>query len=85
MQLTIPDDLIGGEDLSKEEILLHLALGLFIDRTVSLERAARIAGLSSPAFLSELGKHKIPVQYGVEDFESDLRTLESIEGKRESQ
>ena len=57
------------------------ALGLYIDDRASLGRAARIAGISVPAFLDELGKRKIAIHYDQEDLASDLRTLESLEQK----
>jgi predicted HTH domain antitoxin len=81
MQLSVPDDLLSGQDLSERDLLLHLALGLFIDDRASLGRAARIAGMSVPAFVDELGKRKIPVHYDRNDLEADLRTIRSLEQK----
>ena len=79
--MMLPDELLGGQDISEQEIMLHLALGLFIDHTFTLGRAARIAGMSIPAFLDEIGKRKIPIHYGVQDLEDDLRTVQSLEEK----
>ncbi len=81
MNLYLPDELLSGRDLSEQDLLLHLAIGLYIDDRVSLGRAARIAGISVPAFLDELGNRRIPIHYRHEDFEADLRTLRSLEQK----
>jgi predicted HTH domain antitoxin len=35
--------------------------------------------MSVPAFLDEIGRRKIPIHYGAEDLEADLRTLQSLE------
>jgi predicted HTH domain antitoxin len=45
---------------------------------VSLGRAAEIANMPSPAFLHELGRRKIPINYGVEDLRQDLASLREI-------
>jgi len=79
MKMSLPDDLLDGKDLNEKDLLLHLALGLFIDDKVSLGSAARIAGMSVPAFIDELGKRKIPIQYGAEELASDARTLRFLE------
>lgn len=79
MELKLPDDLLKGQEVTEEELRFDLALGLFIDRKVTLGRAARIAAMSKPAFLDELGKRKIPVHYDAQDLESDLRTLRALE------
>ena len=45
---------------------------------VTLGQAAEVAGLSQSAFLRELGRRKIPLHYGVEEFSRDLSTLETF-------
>ncbi len=69
--------------MTSEELRFVLALGLCVDEKVTLGQAARIAGMSAPAFLDELGKRKIPVHYGMEDLAADeaaVRDLESGTG-----
>lgn len=75
MEIRLPDELVRGIDMTKEQWLLDLAIGLFIDRRVTLGRGAEIAGLSKPAFLDALGERQIPVNYDVADLESDLKTI----------
>jgi len=79
MNLTLPDDVLRGKKLTEEEIRFDLALGLFIDERATLGQAARIAGMSTPSFLDELGKRKIPIHYGLEDLAADEATIRALE------
>ena len=54
---------------------LAFAIGLYKREQVSLGRAAEISGLSSPEFLNELGRRRIPINYEAEDLRLDLDTL----------
>ena len=76
MNLTVQSAVLDRLGLSPEQWLMDLALGLFIDRHVTLGQAAEISGLSQTAFLRELGSHGIPIHYDQEDFLDDMATLE---------
>ena len=83
MKLTLPDGLLRDAQITEEELRFDLALGLFIDDKATLGQAARLAGMSGPAFLDELGKRKLPVHYGIQDLEADIETIRELEdGKR---
>ena len=56
----------------------RLALGLFIDKRLTLGQAAHIASLSQTQFLKELGERKIPIHYDIENFKKDLETIENL-------
>ena len=77
MNLSIPDNVLNGIELTEYEALLDFALGLFIDRKVTLGRAALIAGMNQMDFQRELGKRKIPIHYDLEDLEADLAAIEA--------
>lgn len=64
--------------MTREEWLLDLAIGLYVDQRVTLGRAAEIAGISKPGFLDVLGKRRVPINYDVADLESDLETIASL-------
>lgn len=85
MNITIPDELLKGLELSPQEATLDFAIGLFLDRRVTLGRAAEITALPQADFLKELGKRRIPVHYDMTDLESDLRTLSVLREKREAE
>ena len=75
MTVTIPDNLIGNMQLNEQDVLVDIAIGLYKREQVSLGRAAEIANMSSPAFLDELGRRKIPINYDINDLHADLASL----------
>ena len=75
MNVTLPDHLIMGIELTEREVVFELALGLYIDHKATLGQAARLAGMSRPAFLDALGERRIPIHYDEADLASDLQTL----------
>lgn len=52
-----------------------IALELFREKKVSLGKASEIAGLSVDEMSSLLREKEIPLNYSVENFEKDLKTL----------
>jgi predicted HTH domain antitoxin len=59
-----------------EDIRLHLALGMYLDRRVTLGQAATIAGVSQADFMHELGRRRIPVHYEIDDALADVAAAE---------
>lgn len=55
--------------------MTDIAIGLYKREQVSLGRAAEIAGVSSPQFLDELGRRRIPINYDVDDLREDMAIL----------
>ncbi len=76
MNIALPEPLEAR--LTPAQAALQLAIGLFAAEEATLGQAAEVAGLSQSAFLRELGHRKIPLHYGVEEFSSDLATLETL-------
>ena len=85
MELRLPDQLVRGIEMTEEQWLLDLAIGLYVDQRVTLGRGAEIAGISKPAFLDALGKRRIPINYDVADLESDLETIASLRSTKPNQ
>lgn len=81
MIVTIPDEALGNLNLSPERVRLELAVALFADNQATLAGAAHIAGLPYLAFQRELGRRRIPVHYGLAEYEADLRTLAAMKTK----
>jgi predicted HTH domain antitoxin len=81
MELRLPDQLVRGLEMTEDEWLLDLALGLYVDRRVTLGRAAEIARISKPAFMDALGSRRIPINYDRADLESDLGTIADLRGR----
>lgn len=78
MIVEIPDQIIKQSGLSSKEILLKVALILFEEERLTLGQASKLAGLHQFEFQKELAARGIPVHYGEEDFERDLRTIAKI-------
>lgn len=76
MQIAVPDEALGNIALDPREARVHLAVGLFVDKKVTLGQAARIAGLSQAEMLRLLGDRRIPIHYGPSDLAHDLRMAE---------
>lgn len=55
---------------------INKAVELYRDGLVTLSRAAEIAGVSIWEMIDVLAQKKVTLQYGVEDFEEDLKALE---------
>ncbi len=73
LKLDIPvlDDL----EISRADLLTDMALGLYMDRRVTLGQAADIAGLPQSEFRRLLGRLGVAIQYDLEDLDHDLAVL----------
>jgi predicted HTH domain antitoxin len=76
MQITLPAAV--ERDLPPARAALHLAIGLFTAEEATLGQAARIANLSQAEFVRELGRRRLSIHYGREEFVEDLATLSRI-------
>jgi len=79
MTLTIPDERIGNLPLDERDMMTDIPIGFYKREQVSLGRAAEIAGISSPNFLNELGRRRIPINYDIDDLHADIATLGGVE------
>ena len=78
MAVVVPDDVMKAAGVSEAEARLALALELFRQERLTLGQAARVAGLPQVEMLTELGRHGIPIHYGVDELKEDLRTIEKL-------
>jgi predicted HTH domain antitoxin len=76
MNIVLPEAL--ETRLTPTQAALHLAVGLFASGEVTLGQAAEASGLSQAEFMRELGRRKIPLHYGTEEFAEDLVTIETL-------
>lgn len=80
MTIELPDQL-GNLSLTPEQALIDLAVGLYTRREVSLGRAAKVAGMPYVAFMHELGRRGVCLNYTLEDVEHDMRMADKLAGK----
>jgi len=78
MKITVPDELVNRHGLTKEDLQVDLAIGLYVDRRVSTGQAAAIAGLSVPEFLDLLGSRGVSIDYEIEDLDRDQRSFNDL-------
>jgi predicted HTH domain antitoxin len=60
---------------------LELALALYAKHELTLGQAAEMAHLSQAEFQRELGQRKIPINYTLEDLQSDLQAVRELTAK----
>lgn len=78
MNIRIDDAVIDKLNLTEDELRFDLAVGLYVNKSVSLGKAAEVAKMDVIRFQRELGKRQIPMNYGVDDFRQDLKTIEFL-------
>ena len=76
--IVIDDNILKPLKISKKELKLDLAIGLFIDYKTTLGQSAQIANMTQGQFSKELSKRQISLHYDIEDFNEDMKTIESL-------
>lgn len=70
---------LGTNNNLQENITISLALAAFVEKRVTLARAAELADKSLLGFIDLLSKHHIPwMEYTEETFSEDLETLAEL-------
>ena len=77
MSLVIPDEFLQTAKISEAELRWEIAVLLFEQEKITLGAASQFAGMNQLEFQQILGKRKISIHYGVEEFRQDLKTLEA--------
>lgn len=78
MTLNISDQILQASGLTEEELTLEIAVALYQREILSLGKAAELANLHRLAFQAALSERQVPVNYGVEDLEADMATLDRV-------
>ena len=68
--------------LTPSRAALHLAIGLFTADEATLGQAAEAAGMSQGEFMRELGRRKISLHYGKDEFAEDLVAIERFSSSK---
>lgn len=68
-----------GATMIQSEVLRRLAATFYSDGTLSLGKAAELAGLAKQEFLDYLAVYNIPIVYGTDELEEDLSTIEGFQ------
>ncbi len=73
--IDIPDSITHSAELTQAELLREIAVLLFQWERVTLGKAAQIAEMHQFEFQKLLASRKIPVHYGLEDYQADVASL----------
>lgn len=86
----IIDELAEESHIATSALLTHLiedglrtelikrSVRLYAEKKVSIWKAAQMADISFYEMMTEIKEHGVPLQYGVEDFETDVKTLKKL-------
>jgi predicted HTH domain antitoxin len=75
--IRILDKSVNGKNID-EKVRLSLAIGMFVDRTVTLERAAELAGKPLANFIDILRSKKVPwMEYTEGHLEEDEQAIQN--------
>ena len=83
MGLVISDSILKQLDLTKEELLIELAVHFYDSERFTMGQARKFANLDQISFQKELAKRNVYIKYSIEDLEDDLKTIEKFEKLRE--
>ena len=82
INVKLPEEILATAKVKKEkasqEVRKLLALELFRERAVSIEKAAEIADMSLAEFMELSAVRGIPIHYTKEDLEKDRETAERL-------
>ena len=78
MSVVIPDDILESTKMSEDELKLEIAIMLYKQGKISSGKARRWTGVTVIEFQHELAKRGLCINYDVEDFETDVKTLQSM-------
>jgi len=75
MPVKISDEMLAAAHLNETEMKRELAISLFALDRLTLAQASRFAEVDQLAFQAFLADREIPIHYGIEEFNEDLRNL----------
>jgi predicted HTH domain antitoxin len=78
MSVVIPDDILLASQMTEDELKLEIALLLYKQQKISSGKVRSWTGLTVIEFQHELAKRGLCLNYNVEEFEEDVRTLDSM-------
>ena len=80
IEIEVPKDVLLATRISERrasvEFEKELALYLFEKRNLSFGKACQLAKMSKWDFLEELGKRRVPLHYGFDEYKEDKGMIE---------
>ena len=78
MSVTIPNDILRASNMTEDELKLEIAILLYQQGKISSGKVRDWTGITVIEFQHELAKRGLHINYDVEDFQSDMQTLQSM-------
>ena len=78
MSVVIPDHILQAIKMTEDELKLEIAIMLYEQQKISSGKVRAWIGLTVIEFQHELAKRRLYINYDVEDFQSDIKTLQSL-------
>lgn len=78
MSIVISEDILYATRMTEAEFLQEVAISLYEKGKLSLGKASKLAQMGRIQFQLLLASRQIPINYGIEDFEADLKTLHDL-------
>jgi len=78
MSVLIPDDILRASKMTEGELKLEIAIMLYKKGKISSGKVRAWTGLTVIEFQHQLVLRELCINYDVEDFASDVKTLESM-------
>jgi predicted HTH domain antitoxin len=78
MSVVIPDDILIASKMSEAELKIEIAIMLYKQEKISSGKVRAWTGLTVIEFQHELAKRGLCINYDVEDFQANIRTLQSM-------
>jgi predicted HTH domain antitoxin len=78
MSIVISDDILYATHMTETEFLQEIAILLYEKGKLSLGKASKLARMGRIQFQLLLASRQIPINYDIEDFEADLKTLHQM-------
>jgi predicted HTH domain antitoxin len=78
MSVLIPEDILRSAKMTENELKLEIAIMLYKQEKISSGKVRSWTGLTVIEFQHELAKRGLCINYDVEDFEADVKTLQSM-------
>lgn len=78
MSVVIPDDILQAAKMTEDELRLEVAILLYKQDKISSGKARAWTGLTVIDFQHELARRGLCINYDVEDFQADVKTLQSM-------
>ncbi len=76
--IEIPTEILHAARMTAEDLRRELALSLYQQGKLSFGKARELADMTAWAFQQLLGSRDIPIHYGLQEYDQDLKTLQEL-------